>query len=386
MADIKQLVNDPDFLDLPESEQDSIIESMQKQQAPSDEDRAAKYGTITEAPTGAEKLIGRLTSKETRPLGITGGLGVGLSALGIPEENILPAVGQAAGTPFGFLGSTGGAVAGQAVKQLAQPLRGKSGSIGEVGKEGLVTGLIEGLTRGTGKMFFRKQVAAKTLETVGKELGQMKDAMRSNPAIQINAPQLGANLEAAFANAPDPLKRGPQASVIKDWIKYLKGKKNLSADDVLSLEEHLGETARFGTKKAGIHVSPTVKNPRMNKIAKGGRKEASDIVDTVAEQSGQVGFKKKSMEVHKLLEKFPELDPTKGYGSWSGRMGTAIGTTAVTGSPLAGALAYGAEKAIQSPGFRNAAFGAVTNPIVSGAGTATKLTLSELMRRKKKSG
>lgn len=356
---------------------------------PSAIEDSGKFGAISKPPTMMERVGTNLTSKRTHPTGMTGALGIGLSAAGIPEEDILPAVGQGFGglasgfTGAGFLGATGGAMAGQAGRQAFKSMRGEKPDIGAVGKEGLVTGAIEGVTRGAGNVFFRKQIANDVLNQLGNKLASMKQEMANNPNLKAPVYDIYHNISSAFNSLPEPMQKGSVANKLKDWMKYMSNKYELTAKDLIMMEEDLGKAAHYGEVSKGVFMPATeLPNAATNKIAKTGRSQVSDLVDDLAEKGGQKGFKKTSKELSKRIAKSKDLDPTKNYGSFSGRMGAAIGATALSGgNPLAGVAAYAADKTLQSAGLRNALYALTKNKVISGAGKLAKLSGSEAARR-----
>jgi len=347
---------------------------------PQQASNAGKFGAITREPSMVEKIGRNLTLKETRPIGILPGVGLAMSAAGIPEEEAFPMVGQIAGTPGGFGGSVGGATLGQAAKQVARGARGQEMNMGDIPREAATTGLIEGVTRGAGKVFFRKQNAGELLKKLGSKLGLMKENISKSEAFIPSSDFVG-NLEAAYNSLPDPLKGGKAGSAIKKWINYGKSTPYLSAKDMILMEESLGNVAEFGAVKKGFfQPAKDVPNPAMNRLAKEARTKASDVVEGLANKSGEKEFGSVSKKVSKILQQWPDLDPSKGYGNFGSRLVASSMAGMVTGSPLVGAGTYLAEKTIQSPEFRNAAFNIVRNPVSRALGTGSKMTLSQLAR------
>lgn len=349
---------------------------------------SVKYGSITKTPTTLERIGTNLTSPKTRPTGVLGGAGTLLSAAGIPEEDALPMIGQgigsfASGFPgAGFVGATGGATLGQGARQAFKSLRGEKPDFGKMGTEALTTGAIEGATRGFGNVFFRKQIANEALNGLSKKLIEMKDAMANNPNLKAPIYDIYHNINQAFNALPEPMQSGSVATKLKSWMKYMSNKSELSAKDLIMLEEDLGKAANYGEVKKGIFMPATeIPNSATNAIAREGRSRVSGVVDNLAEIGGQKGFKETSKKLSKAISKSKELDPTKPYGSWSGRMGAAIGTSALTGSPLMGVGAYALEKTLQNPGLRNALFAMTKNPVVSNIGKVGKLSASEIARQ-----
>ena len=354
---------------------------------PSIDERSRQFGSITKTPTTIEKVGQRLTSPRTRPLGVTGGLGIALSALGIPEEDILPAVGQGFGgmatgfTGAGLLGATGGAVTGQSLRQLIKKSRGEKPSMQQVGTEALTTGLIEGSTRGAGKFIFRRQLGNELLGTLSKKLAGMKQAVSANKSLSIPSEDIYIPLKEAVEEVAVPY--GPQSGIINKWLKFMEKNPKLTSKNLIELESDLGEVSKYGEIQKGAFVSPSgVKKPSLNTISKTSRKQVSDIVDTMAEESGQKGFKKLSSRIHKLLMNPDKTDITKASGGFGSRIVAAGAVGGATQSPLIGAATYLGLKALQSPELRNLLFKGIKSVPGSVSTTGAKLALSELVRKK----
>lgn len=344
-------------------------------------ERSAKYGSITRTPTAMEKIGNNLTSPKTKPLGLLGPAGLGLSAFGVPEEDVLPMAGQIAGTPAGFLGATGGAMAGQGIKQIVQPLRGKSVDVKEVGKEGLITGLIEGLTRGTGKLLFKRQMVNETKNVLGRKLGEMKATMSKNPKDVIDSIDIYVPLKESFEKVAVP--HGPQATLINKWLRFMEKNPKLTSRNLIEMEKDLGEVAKYGEFEKGALQMPVVKKPALNSIAKDTRRQVSDVVDNEAEQQGLTGFGETSKKLARILQDPDSYDVTKSTaGGFLSRVLASAAAGGVTQNVPVAAATYLGMQALQSPEARNMAFKAVRNPVVRATGTATKLTMSELARRK----
>lgn len=333
-----------------------------------------------------QTLLSRLTNKETRPLGLTGGAGVLMSAFGKKEEDLFPIIGQAVGVRAGLPGATAGAVVGEGAKQLLAPLRGEKGSLKDVATTGAVTAAVEGVTRGTGKLLFRRQIANKQLQELGKKLGEMKDAMRTNPNLRAASKPILDSLENAYNSLPDPLRKGKVPTNIRRWIEHMKKNPDLSAKDLISMEKSLGDAAEFGVYKKGVfQPAIDIPNPEANAIAKAGRTQVSGVVDDLAEKSGQKGFKQTSQRISKLLKKLPANDPTKSGEGFGTRLVTSGVVGGVTQNPLIGAATYLGIKFLQSPETRNAAFKIVDSAPAKAIGNAARLSLSEYARRNVKS-
>lgn len=351
--------------------------------------QSGKFGAMTKAPTAIELIGTNLTAPETKPLGVSGGLGVALSAAGIPEENILPAVGQgvggmASGFPgAGWVGATGGAVAGQGLKQILKKLRGQEPEFGEMGKEALVTGAIEGATRGTGNFIFRRQVANEALGTLSKKLSEMKKVMSANPELNAPVHDVYSTMREAFDSLPEPMQKGSIANKLKDWLKFMSNKSEVSAKDLILMESDLGQAAKYGQMEKGAFVPATeIPNPAGNTIAKEGRRGVSDIVDELAQQSGQKDWKSISSKISRLLKNPDKTDVTKATGNVFSRLATAGAVGGLTQNPLAFLGTYAGMKLAQSPEVRNTAFRALRSPVGMAVDTGTKLSLAEMARKR----
>lgn len=351
--------------------------------------QSGQFGAMTKTPSVIERIGTNLTAPETKPLGVAGGLGVALSAAGIPEENILPAIGQgvggmASGFPgAGLAGATGGAVAGQGLKQLLKTARGQKPEYGEMGKEALVTGAIEGATRGTGNFIFRRQVANEALGTLSKKLSEMKKAMSANP--ELNAPvyDVYSTMREAFDSLPEPMQKGSIANKLKDWLKFMSNKSEVSAKDLILMESDLGQAAKYGQMEKGAFVPATeIPNPAGNTIAKEGRRGVSDIVDELAQKSGQKDWKSISSKISKLLKNPDKTDVTKATGNVFSRLATAGAVGGITQNPLAFLATYAGMKLAQSPEVRNTAFKALRSPVGKAVDVGTKLSLAEMARKR----
>lgn len=352
---------------------------------------SGKYGALTKTPTMMEKIGTNLTSPETKSLGLTGGLGVLLSGAGVPEEDILPAVGQGIGgmasgfTGAGLLGATGGAVAGQGIKQLIKKARGEEPDFGQMGKEALTTGAIEGATRGAGSFLFRRQIANETLGKLGKKLGEMKKSLSGNPSLKAKTFDIYSHMTNAFDSLPEPMKTGKVAQKLKTWMKYMSDKSGLTAKDLILMEEDLGKAASYGEYSKGAFIPATeIPNAATNKIARSSRTKVSDLVDNLAENSGQKGWKNISQQIAKLLKDPDKTDVTKATGNVFSRLATAGAVGGMTQNPLAGVGTYAAMRLAQSPEVRNTAFRGLRSPVGKVLDKGSKLTLAELARRNTK--
>jgi len=272
---------------------------------PTDTDLDEIFSQKVESPTQptpvqAPKSIMEKSIRSTLPSALPAGISTAVDTIANKPET-LPAIGQSLGSRFGLKGSVGGAMLGQAGKQASEFLQGgPKPDIGEVGREGLTTGAIEGVTRGLGAGIFRRQYANKSLQELGKKLGEMKKAFGENKAISVPAEQIYMKLKGAMDDVA--VASGPQSATIKRWLGFMEKNPNLTSKNLMELESDLGEVANYGVMKKGAFVQPSnIKKPVVNAIAKEGRKDVSNLVDDLAEQSGQKGFGKTSEELRKMI-------------------------------------------------------------------------------------
>lgn len=308
------------------------------------------------------------------------------------QENragLLPMAGQAIGSGLGGgVGATAGAMIGQSANQAIKAIPGQKfiqegkPSIGEVGKEGLITGLIEGVTRGTGKLIFRRQIANKQLSDLGMKLGEMKKALSANPNLGVASEEVYLPLKQSMEEVAVP--HGPQSTIMNKWLRFMEKNPKLSAKNLIEMEKDLGEVAKYGEFEKGAFVAPTIKKPALNSAAKDSRRQVSGIVDTMAEESGQKGFGDISRKISKLLENPDKTDVTKSSGHFLNRVIAGSAAGGITQNPLVGIATYLGLEGLQSPELRNAAFKVAQKPAAKAAGTATRLTLADLARKASK--
>ena len=340
-----------------------------------------------------ETAMGNLSNPKTKPLSPIGlpelvmnplqnAPRAALSAAGIPEEDAYPMLGQAIGGRAGFAGAVAGASTGQGLRQIAKSkIRGEDISLGQgakaVGKEAVLTGTIEGLTRGAGKVFFRKQIANKAMQGLSKKLGEMKKVFGADTSVSIPSEEIYLPMKQAMEEVAVP--HGKQASILNRWLKFMDKNPKLNSKQLMEMESDLGQVADYGQYKRGAIVQPDINKPELNKIAKGSRKQVSDLIDELTGNTG-MKFKETSRKLSKMLQKFPDFDPSKATGGFGSRIMTAGGVTMATGNPLLGIATYLAEKGIQSPEFRNAAFKAIEHPTSKTVGNALRLYATQKAR------
>lgn len=302
-----------------------------------------------------------------------------LSAAGVPEEDVLPAAGQMVGGSAGLLGAVGGATAGQGLRQVGKGVRGENVDWSALPKEAAITGAVEGVTRGTGNLIFRRQLGQKALSELGTKLAGMKSAMSSNPSLGVASEEVYMPLKQAMEEIAVP--HGPQNTIINKWLRFMEKNPNLSAKNLIEMEKDLGEVAQFGEFKKGAFVAPTIKKPALNQAAKASRSQVSGIVDDLSEKAGQKGFKETSTKISKLLSKYHDIDVTKTGSGAGSRIAAGVGAGAATGNPIAGILTYLGLKTIQSPEARNLAFKTTQAPVAKGVGTGAKAGITEILRQ-----
>jgi len=325
----------------------------------------------------------------TLPSALPAGISTAVDTV-INKPEVLPAAGQSLGgmatgfTGAGVLGATAGAMVGQAGKQAIEYLKGGyKPNIGEVGKEGLITGLVEGATRGLGRGIFRRQYTNKALQELGGKLGEMKKAFGANKTISVPSEAIYMKLKGAMDDVA--VASGPQSSMIKKWLSFMERNPNLTSKNLMELESDLGEVANYGVMKKGAFIQPSnIKKPVVNAIAKEGRTDVSNIVDDLAEQSGQKGFGKVSKKVSKILSNPESHDITKTSGGVISRLIAAIGAGGLTRNPFASVPVYYGLQAIQSPELRNLAFKGIESGGGKVASQGARTTLAELARKRVK--
>lgn len=382
------------FLDEPKV-QTSVIPKRKGRFLDEPSQKPSEFGEIRRTPNPLERISQRLSSPATRPISpitpsevVLNPLGslarASVSASGIPEEDTLPAIGQAVGgmasgfTGAGLLGATAGATAGQGLRQLAKKTRGQDVDLSAIPKEAAITGLIEGTTRGAGGLILRRQFAKEALSKLGSKLGSMKQALSANPELGIDSETVYMPLKESMEGIAVP--HGQQATIINKWLRFMEKNPRLSAKNLIEMEKDLGEVAKFGEFEKGAFVAPTIKKPALNTAAKTSRSQVSGIVDDMAEKSGQKGFKKTSSKISKLLSDPDKTDVTKTSGNLVSRVlaGTAAG--GMTMNPLVGLATYYGLQGLQSPLLRNTAFKALRSGPGRLASKAGRVALSELAR------
>lgn len=305
------------------------------------------------------------------------------------REEALPGIGQAVGGIFGdkvpikgagLAGAVGGQTVGEVGRQAVNVLKGeaKGFDLGKIGGDAAKTALVEGVTRGALGHVFRRQNTNKTLGELSKRLKGMKDALSKNSKLGVDSMQVYVPLKEATEGVAVP--HGQQSSIISKWLRFMEKNPKLTAKNLIELESDLGEVAKFGEFEKGAFIPATgVKKPALNTIAREGRTNVSNIVDKLAEESGQKGFGKVSKQISKILKRPESYDVTKTGGNELSRIATALGIGSF--SKLGGLLSYGAMKLAQSPTVRNKLFQAGGTGLGKATGAGTKATLAELLRK-----
>jgi hypothetical protein len=346
--------------------------------------KSAQYGFINTASFGIPEMIEKRTgmqiSPETEnPAGETVGDILGFMAGG-PEivgkgaAKLLPKANA-------FVKGATKMGAGTASLSPANLMSGDSSLEKEgvkVGAASLLGGSLEGASSALFKGTFGKNIAHKQMQTLGKELGDMKEAIKKDPNAVVDATSLLQRLQTIYDNVADPLK--PKLVGLKNWINDLlatgtskilgpngqpiKTTPIVGADFVRQMEENLGSLARYTSQKGGIFqflkkpIEPTV-----NKALQYGRTIASETYDDAALKAGFPEFAPKSKQVSSILKKYPDMDPSKGGGSQDllDPVAVAIATAQATKNPFLSLIAYGAKKATQVPQARQSVFDALTS-------------------------
>lgn len=385
-AVLDSLVEEPGFLDLSPEEQDSLVNEIAQE----------KFGKVEPA----EGLMGRMNQFRENMINTPGIGGPGTKRAmedqlitfgGAPREDVvdnytmenrtglLPMVGQVmGGETAGGLGATGGAMIGQGANQLIRAIPGQKfitpgqPNIGDVAKEGLVTGAIEGATRGFGNQFFKRQIAATKLKNSGKYIEDANETLSSGGKKYPKISSLRSDI------LKKSIDRDLDSVVVKDGTVYNRlkhfseelgnrGSKELMPHEIKAFEQMIGDATNF--VKSGKDVT----NREANSVAKKWGGYLSDSHDELAKRAGFTDIKKHNKTTSDIYSKYPEYDPSKAGAGFGTRLVTSAAVGSLTGNPLIGAGTYLAEKALQSPTFKNAAYKAVNNPFIKGIGKVAKL-------------
>lgn len=346
-------------------------------------------------PSFMDNMKSNLTKKETRPLGMTGLFGVGLSAAGIPEEASLPVVGDIAGTTAGAaMGGLPGAVAGSFLgtglgelgKQASENIRGTREGMDykEAGQNAAVSGGLSLATGGLGKAFLGKGRALNFLKKEGKQLADMVSdlSQRSlqDPNLTVSSVKLLNLIDDAIAKVPPALQSGQGMATLRRLKKAISANPVVNFSDLYQYEQNLGEVASF----ASSYLNPN-KNKALNAAVKGLRSSFSSINDDLAKIGGYDQFGALSKKVGKAFKK---IEGTKNNPiEKAGRsLFTGLMTTGVTGNPLLGALSAGGEAALEKPAVQRLVAGLFDNPVSRTANVAGREVVRGFLREEPLTG
>lgn len=390
---LEALMEQPGFLEASPQEQDSLINEIAQE----------KFNKIPKAEGlmgGIESLRNKIIQSPFGEQGVKKRVQDVLVSFGGPSREevigketqknrtqLLPMLGQAIGGDVGGgLGATGGAMLGQGANQLIRAIPGQqfitpgNPNIGDVGKEGIITGAVELATRGTGNLFFKRQIAANKLKKSGKYIENANETLSSG----------GKKYPKISGMRSDLLKRDIDKDlasiVVKDGtvynkLKYLseelgnKGSKELMPHEIKAFEQMIGDTTNF--IKSGKDIS----NREANSVAKKWGGYLSEAHDTLAERAGFSDIRKHNKITSEIYSKYPEYDPSKAGAGFGTRLVTSAAVGSLTGSSLIAAGTYLAEKALQGPTFKNAAYKVVNNPLMKGIGKTVKLVGTQEARK-----
>lgn len=317
--------------------------------------------------------------------------GIGLADFALKNEELIPLLGQLGGGALaGLPGATGGAAAGNTMKQTIQMLKGKRKdfSAGEVGTEAALTAALEGAFRLPAFLAFKRVRAAEELKKtsmMSEALGKLSERFPALKNLKITAPdpsgkgvELGLmkdqlsklNDVVAVDDVLTPLQdgmknitvgNGPQWSMLNKWkiaLNRIKdsGRTHLTGKELIDMEDSLGNVAKFAKDPnvAKIHVP----NPKANQLAKNMRNFVSSKVNKLAVDNGFDSFPQLSKEVSRLIKISDVTKPSfmrqfvnsgllgGGVGALTGNAGVGLGTSAVG-------------MAAQQPVVRRAAYSAI---------------------------
>lgn len=202
-----------------------------------------------------------------------GGLPAYLTSSG--SEDVLPAVGQAAGSPGGFGGSIAGATIGQGARQLVKSIRGNRdsqprrlfglgptapGIVNDLAGEAAGTAATEGAFRGLGKVI--PKISNRMMLSV---LKPARDVIKRNPNLGLDAAEAGitGTKSGMISKAEDLISEGEDA-----FSKVLKGKSGkVSTLNVASNLDEIKRPFQNVGDDASVQAIEEVQN---NLLSKGG--------------------------------------------------------------------------------------------------------------------
>lgn len=381
---INELSNDPDFLDLPEADQDQLIEELAQE----------TMGVIPKTANLLERAIGQQGGAKNAMVNMAvGGLPSAVNPDTRPEES-LPILAQA-GTDYAFNLSPQGRVLGvipgmkygatvgattlaEGARQGAKALRGEGGSAEEIGKTAIGTAGIEGLFRGANQAMFKSQIGKGLISGANKRIGEMVGGMtekaKSIPNLTVMRDDLLGFLDKALQ---DVAPIGPQASALKKMRKFIAmGKDQLGPQDLQNLKNNFGDIAEFRPEKAG-----QIKNKVANITSKEARGRIGATLSDIGDIT-DIPYRQANKEAS-LAQKF--YGASQKSGGIKDILGKAITSSAIGGTvgyqqkdPMAG-LGAGLMSMIgQSKGLRDILYKTI---VKSGASKAGRIALSEKVRQ-----
>lgn len=380
---IDKLSDDPDFLNLPQEDQDQLIQELAQE----------TMGTIPKTEGVLQRAIQKQGGLRNSAVNMAvGGLPSAVNPQTRPED-ALPMVAQA-GTDYAFNLSPQGRVLGvipgmkygatvgattlaEGARQGAKALRGEGGSLEEIGKTALGTAGIEGLFRGANQALFKSQIGKELISGANKRIGEMVGGMTEKAKSIPNLTVMRDDLLGFLDNAlKDVAPIGPQATALKKMRKFISGMKDqLNPQDLQNLKNNFGDIAEFRPEKAG-----QIKN----KVANIASKEARGRIGATLSDIGDITdipYRQANKEAS-LAQKF--YGASQKAGGIKDIIGKAITSSAIGGTvgyqqkdPMAG-LGAGLMSMIgQSKGLRDILYNAV---VKSGASKAGRIALSEKVR------
>lgn len=262
---IDQLSEDPEFLNLPEDEQDSLVQELAQD----------RLGVVPKSENVLGK-IAKLSQGATQGFADTFTMGGTALARGAADK-MVPLEGEAQ-EKFNEITETDPIAYGAGA---AVPIMKGVTDLGRAGINSL----------------FGKQIAkAKLPEASGKLSNSIQKVFASSQA----NPSAGAQKADVLKQLQDGLSRakdqsGPQGRVFRKWIKIISNDPNpvVNPNTLEEMETAFGHVAKFG-KDAGA-------NPRLVQSAKETNRFLSGKFDEAAKQLGVPEFIKRSKEKSDLL-------------------------------------------------------------------------------------
>lgn len=372
---VEEYANDPEFLSLSESDQDSVLE------------------------TSFQKMYGDIPNTENFLQNAIKNSGINFAVAGFPSamnpesrpEDALPIVAQA-GTDFAFNATPQGRIAGltpgakygatvgatgiaEVMRQGAKGMRGEGFDLGEAGKNTAITAGTEALGRGVESAVFRSQIGRDAISGAQKRLGEgirkLITFAEQNPGFRVFRDDVLGMIDETMTNV---LPVGPQASALRRTRSAIANMPDeIGPQEIANIENTLGGVANF-------NPSQQVKNKAANLSAKESRGRVSGLLDSMGDSAGIPEVALASKEAHKAYSVYQPKK--KGIMDLinrkigSGILGTA--TAAVTKNPLIGAGVGFADLILQSPAVQDALYKAF---VKSGASKTGRVGVSEVIKR-----